>query len=610
MLKNYFLWVSLSVLALAGCSRSERPPETAAAPAATGPGPVASSAAPEPAPPAATGRPSADTLAPPPGPGSAEAARLLALLERPRRRSATTLAAATPDEPAGLGEDLAPDSARTVELRSFLQAGLPAAQLFTVYPGRDTLLMGTQGTQVLVPAHAWNLPDSTAVVQLALQEFYTPADIILAGLSTTAGPQLLETGGMVHLAATANGQPVQLLPGRPVLLRLPTRRAQPGMQLFEGVVRGHGQAPDWQLPVAPHGATATRLGRRTPARRPSRNSKKRVDSLYIARPTTHWPTQKNFDREMVAQVRRQLPSAKPQRRRSHNVLTNLFASRTHRIVGQVYLRFAVDSAGTVGTIEPMPGSDVARSPIAVAALRQLAQWQPATVPYFGEGQTCTEAVAAQGRTTVMFSKSGSVMVTPPTWVLAKASRPRAQQRQHEVRQFLASPALRRRYLHQEDSLESLRQTQEQVQWAKHLVRMQAEAARLRTQFTDTSRAAITQAGVYNELWAQGLEWINCDRFLRLKPLITYQVQIPQRDAVVNLVFQEINSVVNNSILYPDGSTRFPYVPGEQWVTVVALRRENGVTYLAKQLVQLSETPLTDLRFHPVTMAQLRAELAR
>jgi hypothetical protein len=624
MLKKYFLWVSLSVLGLAGCSHSERPPETAGTPAATSPGPLASSAATQPAPPASSGLPSADTLAPSPAPGSTEATRLLALLEGPRRRHATTLAAATPDEPASRGEDSAPDSARTAELRRFLQAGLPAAQLFTVYPGRDTLLMGTQGTQVLVPAHAWDLADSTAVVQLALQEFYTPADIILAGLSTTAGPQLLETGGMVHLTATANGQPVQLLPGRPVLLRLPARRAQPGMQLFEGVVRGRGQAPDWQLPVA-RGATATatqpgqravvRPGRRALVRPGQHKSKQELDSLYIPRPIRKWPAKKNFPLDLAGQVRGQLPNLKRLRRSPHasqsekNLLDRLSINYDRRIVRQVYLRFALDSAGMVGLIEPLPGSDLELSPTAVAALRQLAPWQPANVPYFGAGQTCTEHVAAQGRVRVIFSKLGQVIVTPPTWAIARASQPRAKQRQHEVDSLLASPALRRRYLHQQDSVAGVRRVQEQVQWAKNLVRTQAEEARRRTQFTDTSRAALTQAGVSNELWASGLGWINCDRFVGIKPLLTYQVRVQQRDAIVNLVFQGLNSVVRGAVS-SDAFVNFISVPRKQRAIVVALRRENGITYLAKQRVQLTEMPLMSLSYHPVTMAQLRAELAR
>jgi hypothetical protein len=551
---------------------------------------------------------------------SAEATRLLALLEGPRRRSATTLAAATPDEPAGPGEAAAPDSARTTELRRFLEAGLPAAQVFTVHPGRDTLLLGAQGTQVLVPAHAWDLPDSTAEVHLALREFYTPADIILAGLSTHAGPQLLETGGMVHLAAIANGQPVRLLPGRPVLLRLPARLAQPGMQLFEGVVHGHGQAPDWQLPVAAHTPKAARRHRRGVVRPVGRKSKETRDSLYIARPTTRWPINGNFQRNIITQVRRQFPSLKRLRRSPHNseleqnILRSLSKTYEQRIVRQVNLRFVVDSLGKVGTIEPMPGSDLEMSPIAVAALRQLPPWPPTKIPYFGAGQTYSDSVAAQGRVTVMFGKSGKLIVTSPSWVIAKASQSYAKQRQHEVDALLASPALRQRYLHQEDSVADVRREKEQAQmqayWAKELLRRQAELARLRTQFTDTSRAAITQEGVYNELWAQGLNWVNCDRFRQMQSPIAYQVRISQRDAVVNLVFQEMNSVLNSNSLARDGSVIFSSVPGGQWATVVALRRENGVTYLAKQLVQLSETPLTDLRFHPVTMAQLRAELAR
>ena len=609
MLKKYFLWASLSALGLAGCSRSERTPATAGVPGAASSVPPAVPAAPAPTILAEASQPGADAAAPAPAATSAETTRLLALLDGPRRCHDTTLASATPDTLAAAAEASAPDSARTAALRRYLQGGLPAAQVFMVQPGRDTLLLGAQGTQVLVPAHAWNLPDSTAEVRLALREFYTPADIILAGLSTTSGTQLLETGGMVHLVATVKGQPVDLLPNRPVLLRFPTRRAQPDMQLFEGVKQGAGRALDWQLPTA-HGAAT---GRRAVVRPGNRAPKSTRDSLYIPRPTRKWPVLRNFQADMAAQVRRQLPQPKRLRRPSasrlqKNFLTKAIVAYNQRTVHRVSLRFTIDSAGTVSAIESLPGSDFVRSLAAVAALQRLGRWQPATVPYFGAGQVCTEAVAVHGHVTVLFSREGGVSMTSLNWVLDRASRPRAQQRQHEVRELLASPSARRLYLHQEDSVTAIRQAQERAQWAKDLVRLQADEARLRTQFTDTSRAAITQAGVYNELWAQGLYWINCDRFTEWRPKVTYQVRLAQRDAVVNLIFQELNSVMRG-VEYVDGVS-FIDVPRKQRATVVALRREGGVTYLAKQLVELTKAPLTELRFHPVTMAQLRAELAQ
>lgn len=617
MLKNYLLWMSLGMLGMVGCGRSERVPATADAPTAARPVAPVPPAAPKPVVPAAPDAVAADALAPSPSTKSAEDARLLALVDKPRRRSATTLAAATPDESAGSDEQTALDSVRTMELSRFLQTGLPAAQEFTIDPRRDTLLMGNQGTQVLVPAYAWSLPVSTTEVRLTLREFYTPADIILAGLSTTAGTQLLETGGMVHLVATAKGQPVELLPTKPVLLRFPTRHAQPDMQLFRGVRKGHGQALDWQLPTAPRATIAAPSHRVQPrAGRRQRGSGKPIDSLYIPMPLTRWPEKTGLQGELSAQVRRQLPQLK---RPSHSsrksplksFLSNLPILGDQRVVHSLQLSFTVDSAGAVDVVQAPPGSDVAVNAAVVNAMRKLTSWQPAKVPYFGAGEVCREAVTAQGHITVRIRKSGEIIVYAPTWAIARASRPRAQQRQHEVRMLLADPDLRRRYLHQEDSVARIRRAREdsvaRVRWAREVIRAQAEAARLRTQFTDTSRAAITQEGVYNELWAQGLQWINCDRFVGIQQ-IAYQVQIPQRDVIVSLIFKEINSVMP-SASYSKSYAFFNRVPNGQWATVVALRRENGVTYLAKQLVQLSGIPLTSLSFHPVTMAQLRAELA-
>jgi hypothetical protein len=120
-------------------------------------------------------------------------------------------------------------------LQAFCAQAAPALQVFRVRAGRDTILVGQQGTRLVVPARAFDVPASSGPVELRLREFYSIPDIVLAGLGTRAGLDLLETGGMLHLDAAADGQTVHLRPNMQVLVQLPTKQQQPGMQLFEGV---------------------------------------------------------------------------------------------------------------------------------------------------------------------------------------------------------------------------------------------------------------------------------------------------------------------------------------------------------------------------------------
>ncbi|PJJ58685.1 hypothetical protein CLV45_0095 [Hymenobacter chitinivorans DSM 11115] len=127
-------------------------------------------------------------------------------------------------------------------------------QVFVIRTDRDTVLRGTGGTLIGVPAQAFRRPDGRPLVagpvEVSLREFYSLAEIVLNQLSTRSGEQLLETAGMLHLAARAQGQDCALRDSARLLLRFPTRQEKPGMQLFRGVGSPE-QGLNWQAPTPP-----------------------------------------------------------------------------------------------------------------------------------------------------------------------------------------------------------------------------------------------------------------------------------------------------------------------------------------------------------------------
>lgn len=613
---RYWLLLVATAAGLASCSSNSSQPDAAARTgAATLPGiPVLPDMATAPGTSAPTGT---DTL----NSKSAEASHTIesgqptnVAENQPRRpprygqRMPTTLA----DAPA-IGNDegavaTEADSAAVADLSRFLATGLPPAKQFVIRPGRDTMVVGPQGTRLLLPARIWDLPaaDSNAVVRLELLEFYTRTDMVLAGLSTTAGPDLLETGGMLRLTATANGRPVRLRPGRYVHLRMPTKKAQPDMQLYEGHSTGPDQAVDWQLPGEsrnPAGAVAAAKKLRRVLRRRMLGPAQHLDSTYVARPSTQWPEYKDFENRLRAQL------PKPGRlRRNRNttaqakeVLDQLSQAYDERIVRYVSLDFTVDSTGTLGQLVPRQGSDPELTPTIGAILRQAGRWKPACLPHFVRRQLVYEPMAATGAVQVNFARSGKIFISRPTWSVPRAGKPRAMLLKHEVNSLLTSKTFRISYRRTQDSLAVVRGRR---QWAQY----QAEQARLRTQFTDTSHAAISEQGVYNELSSQGIDLINCDRFVQGIPRIRFVVQSPAKQAVTSLLFGEINAVMRG---FQDtgNAVAFENVPSRAQATVVAIRREAGITYLATRTLLTDTAPVSGLVFHPVTMAQLRAELA-
>ena len=533
----------------------------------------------------------------------------------PRVKRGATVLADVPDEKAAdvelgsteaaAGEPLA----NTAELTRFLQAGLPAVQSFRIRPGRDTLVTGAQGTQLLLPAHAWDLPDSTTVVQLTLQEFYTTTDMILAGLSTTAGPQLLETGGMLHLTATANGQPVKLRPGAFVHLRMPARKKKSGMQLFEGVAHGPAQTVDWQLPpplVSSADAPLNQLWNVVRAKHPNQNQNQnqhRAHRRRRLRELNHasWPEYEGDDKQLLKDLavlidyseatRAQLKRTRRITRAEKARLIDVSKQLGPRILRMVQVKFVLDTTGAVGMAQTQTDdatTDKQLNKDVLAAIAQLGGWLEPAVQWEYPGTRARRLVPVEAarQLSVYFPAEGPVIIKMGKWTnetlrIAKLKQEKNQQRIDSL--FAAN-------------------------WRQIRAVAAAEMVRIRGQFTDTSKAKISEAGVYEEFSAQQLDWINCDRFTNASRRLSVGVNPGQSDAVVKLVFKAIRGVMNGAAYAPD-KVLFSGVPYAEPATLVALRRENGITYLATREVKAEALLYGGLVYRPVTMAELRAELA-
>lgn len=100
---------------------------------------------------------------------------------------------------------------------------------------KDTLLSLPQGTRLLIPAHAFRTEDGdVTVVDIQVQESYSLVDIISGNLTTTTEDNMLETGGMIHIAAWSNEKECVFNDGKEIEISFPVTVPKPGMQLFTG----------------------------------------------------------------------------------------------------------------------------------------------------------------------------------------------------------------------------------------------------------------------------------------------------------------------------------------------------------------------------------------
>ena len=122
--------------------------------------------------------------------------------------------------------------------------------IVTVDPTQRQQFVGNRGGAFNVPPNALIRADGTPArgpVTIAVTEAYTLADMILAGLTTTAGDRRLETGGMFRLTATdSDGEELNLRPGVGIRAAIPTASVEERMQLFAGADHdGNGAPMDW-----------------------------------------------------------------------------------------------------------------------------------------------------------------------------------------------------------------------------------------------------------------------------------------------------------------------------------------------------------------------------
>jgi TonB family protein len=151
-------------------------------------------------------------------------------------RRGTLRPAAAPDTSAG-----PPTEAQLHDLT------LKASEYFQIDPTKPAEVHGREGTIVSIPAQALvnaRQQPATGPVWVELKECYSIADMLLSNLSTTtASGDLLDSGGIVLVRASARGQQLHVAAGRAFQLQIPFSRRQRGMNLFYG--RGGRQPTHW-----------------------------------------------------------------------------------------------------------------------------------------------------------------------------------------------------------------------------------------------------------------------------------------------------------------------------------------------------------------------------
>lgn len=141
------------------------------------------------------------------------------------------------------------DTSTLNEIQAYAQKEVPA-QYFSINNKEGGVVEASSGTIIVVPEGAFLDSRGNTVkgeVDLAVTEALALADILLLGLTTESDGKLLESGGMLHLEATANGEPLSIDPDKPLYIEIPTANKKPGMMAYRCVEDSNGNV-NWVDP--------------------------------------------------------------------------------------------------------------------------------------------------------------------------------------------------------------------------------------------------------------------------------------------------------------------------------------------------------------------------
>lgn len=125
--------------------------------------------------------------------------------------------------------------------------GLDAPQVFFIDASKGNEITGAKGTRIYFPANCFRKEGNIIVrdvVRIELREFFTAADMLKAGLTTSCNRQLIETGGTIEVNAFKNNTQLALVQSMTASVYFPTRINADNMEAFTGAIR-KGQI-DWE----------------------------------------------------------------------------------------------------------------------------------------------------------------------------------------------------------------------------------------------------------------------------------------------------------------------------------------------------------------------------
>lgn len=425
-------------------------------------------------------------------------------------------------------------------------------QGFSIRTDRDTSIICKEGTLIQIKANSF-ISEKTSnpisgTVQLKVEEYYKISDMILANLTTTSGGKILETGGMLHIAASANNENCIIEPGRDIKIGFPFSGKKDDMTLFYGDVTN--DLIDWKL------SNMT-------------DDVKIDDELQISVSPKEESIPEVF---FIVEDMPEFPGGDLAMRRFFVENGGYPSSMLNKeIEGKVYVTFVVDSDGNTTNIRVDKGLDETLDKVAVYVVSNFPKWKP--------GRQRGRPVAVSYTIPVVFSvKKGELTIDE----IDKANK-------------------------LEEKLKSFKYDNESAKYLSNSDKFRKFEEKIRNEnYNETS---VFEVNRYLFSTTQ-LGWLNCDRFLKENRKLTDLFILDENsdNTIVNLIFHRFKSLVPGNI--ESEKVVFQNIPEGEMVTIVAIKADESKILFSVTETAVTEKKEVTLDFQQVTLELLKKEMEK
>lgn len=425
-------------------------------------------------------------------------------------------------------------------------------QTFSFQANRDTSINCEEGTLIKLKANSFisakTGKEISGKVQLSVLEYYKTSDILLSNLSSTSDNKILETGGMIHLSASADSEKCIIKEGRVIEVGFPYSDKKNDMALFNG--EWINNKIDWKL-----------ANTNTSDKEVVQSSRGEV--VFV---------KSDGEQEFInVEAMPEFPGGDAALRRYIDQNAKYpFSELKNKIEGRVLVKFVVDRFGYINNVQVVKGLDSTLDKVAVYLVSKMPAWKPAEQG--GKAVSCYYTVPVQ-------------------FVHKELTDDEIQQSrvlEENIKALKYDPATRR-YITNNKALNKVIETRFKEDNFQN------------TNTNDLNRYifSVSQLG-----------WVNCDRFDTSKnPKTNYSILIDKPNkTIVNVIFHRIKAIVPGCI--ESNRIIFKNVPLGEKITIVAVKMVDSKLFLAVKDTEITDKEETELDFQPVTVKLLKEEMEK